>query len=221
MSGSRILLIFSLLSVICPLQLLAKVEYNELDADAAEVQKAAQEALETLGADRGAVAVHKNVISIEARVLDIIGIPRGMGGAGVEISARVEEVERALDDLGARVTETEISMDLPSDILFDFDEHTIRADAAQALAKVAVVIRAYPGKTVRVEGHTDAVGSDQYNQQLSIKRAEAVVQWLGEKEQLGEIPFQVKGWGESKPRATNETDDGRQQNRRVEIIIEK
>ncbi len=131
------------------------------------------------------------------------------------------DLEQTLKELGARVTETEIRMDLSGDILFDTNRYGVRPDAREALGKVAVVIRAYPEKSVRVEGHTDFEGSQEYNKRLSVKRAESVRRWLREKEGLTGTGFQIKGWGKVRPRASNRTAEGRQKNRRVEITILK
>ena len=214
MRASLICAFFPVVLLLFPSTLLGRVDYSKLDPDSPEVQHASEEALNKLGPNRGAVA-------IERKVADIIGIPKGVGGAGVAVTSRVTEVDKALTDLGAKVTETEIKIELPSDILFDFDKYDIRSDAQEALGKVAVVIRVYPKKAVLIEGHTDSKGSDEYNMKLSVRRAESVKRWLRERENLRDTTFQTKGWGESKPRATNETDEGRQKNRRVEITIKK
>jgi len=206
---------FSLLPcIIVPSLLLGKIDYTKLDPDSQEVQQASVKAVKRLGPDRGAVAIEK-------RVIDIIGIPKGMVEAGVALTGHIEELEKAIEDLGAEVTETEIKVELPSDILFDFDKYNMRLDAQEALEKVAVVIRAYKKGIVLIEGHTDSKGSEEYNVKLSERRAESFKQWLQEKEDLKDTIFRTEGWGKSKPRATNETDEGRQKNRRVEIIIKK
>ena len=212
---------YSLLFFIFPFIVWGKIDYTKLDPNSPEVQQASQEAMKQLGPDRGAMPIEKKVLDITGIQVNIIGIPKGIAGGGVAITGRVMNLEVALKDLNAKVTETEIRIDLPSDILFDFDKYNIRSDAQEALGKVAIVIKAYPGKTVLVEGHTDAKGSKEYNMKLSIRRAESVKQWLQVKENLGDTPFQTKGWGETKPRATNETEEGRQENRRVEITIRK
>lgn len=202
------------LFIFSPFVLWGKLDYSLLEVDSPEVQQAAEEAVKKLGPEKGSIGIEKNVV-------DIIGIPKGMAEGGVAVTGRVVEVEKALKDLGAKVTETEIKIELPSDILFDFDKYDIRSDAQEALDKVAVVIRTYPGKSVFIEGHTDSVGSDEYNARLSLQRAESVKQWLQQKESLKDSKFVTKGWGESKPTATNETEQGRQKNRRVEITIKK
>jgi outer membrane protein OmpA-like peptidoglycan-associated protein len=112
-------------------------------------------------------------------------------------------------------------------VLFDFDSADLRAEAEQALRNVADIIRAHEGADVRVEGHTDAKGSDSYNQKLSRRRAESVRDWLMATEGLRDTDFEITGFGESKPAAANEKPDGsddpegRQKNRRVEIVVEK
>ena len=205
---------FYLLFALLPSLVSAGTDYSQIDPDAAEFEKLCEEAADKLGPSQGAIAIEENIV-------EIIGIPKGMSGAGVAVTGQVSELKSAMQDLGAQVTETEIRIDLPSDVLFDFDKSDIRPDAREALGKVAIVIRAYPERTVLIEGHTDSKGSDEYNMELSLKRAESVKKWLQEKESLNTALFQIKGWGETKPRATNETDQGRQENRRVEITIRK
>ena len=87
-------------------------------------------------------------------------------------------------------------------------------------AEVAEVVKGYARRPVRVEGHTDSVASDDYNQKLSERRAEAVRAWLAAKG-IEPSRLQTRGFGESKPVADNATPEGRQKNRRVEVIIEK
>jgi outer membrane protein OmpA-like peptidoglycan-associated protein len=85
---------------------------------------------------------------------------------------------------------------------------------------VSEVLKAYAKRPIRVEGHTDSVASDEYNLQLSERRAGSVRSWLASRGGV-KAALATKGWGESKPAATNDTPAGRQQNRRVEVIIEK
>ena len=130
--------------------------------------------------------------------------------------------------LKARETEqNEIVIDLPSDVLFDFDQSTLRPDAIPVLAQAAQLIAAYPQAPVCINGHTDSKGSDSYNQALSLRRARAVAAQLqsGQTAQEMQRTMQVRGLGESVPVAANTLPDGtdnpegRQRNRRVEIII--
>lgn len=101
---------------------------------------------------------------------------------------------------------------------FDFDKSTIRRDAAEILAEAARILQDDPEVRVSVDGHTDARGTDDYNQRLSERRAEAVVDYLS---RLGVSPsrLQPQGFGESRPVASNHTEEGRAQNRRVELNV--
>ncbi len=102
---------------------------------------------------------------------------------------------------------------------FDFDKATIRPDARVILDEAASLLAKNAGTRVSVEGHTDAVGSDAYNQKLSDRRAAAVVQYLtGKGVPAGSLS--AKGFGESKPVSSNETKDGRAMNRRVELRVQ-
>lgn len=134
----------------------------------------------------------------------------------------------AVEDL-YRVVESakEVVIELPADVLFDFDKADIRSDAVIALSEAARILREQAKGKVRIEGHTDAKGSKSYNQKLSVERAESVKQWLAEKEGLGDMKFEVKGFGAGKPVAPNTLDDGsdnpegRQLNRRVALVFKK
>lgn len=138
-----------------------------------------------------------------------------------EEQARIRErMERALSVVvETRETARGVIVNLP-DILFDFGKATLRPNARETVAKVCGIMLVSPGYTLSVEGHTDSVGSDEFNQTLSEKRAKSVGDYLVECGLPGE-ETSTKGFGESKPIATNDTADGRQKNRRVEIVIEQ
>ena len=109
---------------------------------------------------------------------------------------------------------------LSGSVLFDFDSDAIRPDAERTLSEVAEVLQAYPGRPVRIEGHTDSIASDAYNQALSERRAAAVKRWLAARGvEAGRMT--AAGFGESRPAADNATAAGRQKNRRVEIVVER
>ena len=105
-----------------------------------------------------------------------------------------------------------------SDVLFDTAKFSLRPEAREKLAKVAGIVAGHPGLSLAVEGHTDNVGGDDYNQKLSEQRGSAVRDYLT---QQGIQPDSVstKGFGKTQPVASNETASGRQQNRRVELVI--
>jgi OOP family OmpA-OmpF porin len=99
---------------------------------------------------------------------------------------------------------------------FDFDKATIRADAVAILDEAVEILREQPGIDVSVDGHTDALGTDQYNQRLSERRARAVADYLA-RHGIDRGRLQPRGFGESHPVAGNDTEEGRAQNRRVEL----
>jgi len=105
-----------------------------------------------------------------------------------------------------------------SDVLFDFNKATLRPGAREKLAKVAGIVLAHPGLKTQAEGHADAIGGDQYNQRLSERRAESVRAFLLQQGITAET-VTAAGFGESRPVATNGTAEGRQQNRRVELVV--
>jgi outer membrane protein OmpA-like peptidoglycan-associated protein len=105
-----------------------------------------------------------------------------------------------------------------SDVLFDTGKYSLRPLAREKLAKVAGIVSGHPGLRLDVEGHTDSVGGDDYNQQLSEQRGGAVRDYLTQ-EGMASGSVTAKGFGKADPVASNDTAQGRQQNRRVEIVI--
>src|SRR2546422_9476859 len=105
-----------------------------------------------------------------------------------------------------------------SDVLFDTGSYTLRAGAREKLAKVSGIVLAHPGLNLQVEGHTDSVGSDEFNQQLSERRAGSVHDFLVQ-QGVKEAAVSSRGFGKTQPVATNDTPEGRQRNRRVELVV--
>jgi outer membrane protein OmpA-like peptidoglycan-associated protein len=105
-----------------------------------------------------------------------------------------------------------------SDVLFDTAKFTLSPEAREKLAKVAGIVAGHPGLRLAVEGHTDNVGGDDYNQKLSEQRASAVHDYLTQQGMQADW-VSTKGFGKTQPVASNETASGRQQNRRVELVI--
>jgi outer membrane protein OmpA-like peptidoglycan-associated protein len=105
-----------------------------------------------------------------------------------------------------------------SDVLFDTAKYSLRPLAREKLAKVAGIVSGHPGLRLDVEGHTDSVGGSDYNQRLSEQRAEAVREYLT-RQGMPLSSVTAKGFGKTQPVASNDTAKGRQQNRRVEIVI--
>ena len=105
-----------------------------------------------------------------------------------------------------------------SDVLFDFDSANLKPGAREKVARIAGILQSHPDLRLQVEGHTDSVGSDDYNLRLSDRRAESVRTNLVQQGIARDV-VGTTGFGESKPVATNGTAAGRQQNRRVELVI--
>jgi outer membrane protein OmpA-like peptidoglycan-associated protein len=105
-----------------------------------------------------------------------------------------------------------------SDVLFDTGSATLRTAAREKLAKISGIVLAHPGLTLQIEGHTDSVGSDQMNQQLSERRADSVRDFLISQGVAGSS-VTAQGFGKTRPVASNDTAEGRQKNRRVELVV--
>jgi outer membrane protein OmpA-like peptidoglycan-associated protein len=105
-----------------------------------------------------------------------------------------------------------------SDVLFDFNKYTLKPGAREKMAKVSGILLAYPGLKIQVEGHTDSIGTEEYNQRLSEQRAETVRDYLVA-QGVPDMTVSAVGFGKSRPVASNDSDAGRQQNRRVELVV--
>lgn len=148
----------------------------------------------------------------------------GVAGAaaGAIVGAMMDKQERELRQInGVNVTRTadnELNVTVRNEVLFDFNSAGLRSASRESLREMANVFDKYPNTTIEVAGHTDSVGTAAYNQRLSERRANSVSNYL---EQLGVRGSRLDaiGYGESQPRATNGTANGRQLNRRVEIHI--
>ncbi|MCG9973175.1 OmpA family protein [Christiangramia crocea] len=105
-------------------------------------------------------------------------------------------------------------------VLFDFNKATIRTESEDALQSIVDIMNEYPQTIFHIEGHTDSIGSEAYNEKLSRERAASVENWLSE-HGVPANRLTSEGYGETRPIATNSTDAGRQENRRVEISLDK
>jgi outer membrane protein OmpA-like peptidoglycan-associated protein len=105
-----------------------------------------------------------------------------------------------------------------SDVLFDSGKYTLRPLAREKLAKISGIVLAYPSLKLAVEGNTDSVGTELFNQELSEQRAEGVRSYLTQ-QGVPEASTTATGYGKTRPIASNDTSEGRQQNRRVELIV--
>ena len=139
-----------------------------------------------------------------------------------EANAKLNDALTQLRSLVAEITnikETSRGLVISlSDILFDVNKATLKAGATNNVEKIAAILNQYPNYQISVEGHTDSQGSDAYNQSLSERRAASVRSALVAGG-VAEGRITSKGFGETQPVASNDTPAGRQQNRRVEVIV--
>ena len=151
----------------------------------------------------------------------VAGVVAGTA-AGAIVGAMMDKQERELRQIEGvkvqRVDEDELKVTVGNDVLFDTASANLRSASRQAIRDMADVFEKYPNTTISVKGHTDSVGSAAYNEGLSERRADSVARFLQDLGVRGSR-IQAIGYGESSPRATNNTAQGRQLNRRVEIHI--
>jgi len=145
----------------------------------------------------------------------------------LDLKYNVEDLKSKSEPLQVKESALEVQIDLPADVLFDFDKATLRPAAQQTLTDAAELIRAKAKGSVRIFGYTDGKGAQAYNQKLSEKRAQAVRDFLIKEAGLRQVSFEARGFGADNPVAPNTKPDGsdnpegRQQNRRVAILIRK
>lgn len=180
------------------------------------------------GAGIGAVAggivgavIGNNRGSGDAKKGAVVGTVAG-AAIGAGIGAYMDKQERELRQIEGvdvyRTAEDELKVVVRNEVLFDFASAALRPASRSALSEMADVFSRYGDTTIAVEGHTDSVGSDRYNYGLSQRRADSVADYLQRLGVSGQR-LDTVAWGESQPRASNATADGRQLNRRVELKI--
>jgi outer membrane protein OmpA-like peptidoglycan-associated protein len=137
--------------------------------------------------------------------------------AAAEAARQSADMQRQLDEMQAKVTDRGMVLTL-GDVLFASGKSDLKSGAANHLNKLVTFLNRYPDRTVTIEGYTDAVGSDDSNLGLSQRRADSVKSYLT-REGISSARLSSSGKGESMPIGSNDSADGRQQNRRVEVII--
>jgi outer membrane protein OmpA-like peptidoglycan-associated protein len=147
----------------------------------------------------------------------------GLGGAGVGrmMDNQERDLREALAASNAAAVQREgnlLAVTFKGDVTFDTNSTTVRPGLYSEIDRVASILQQYPDTLIRVEGHTDSVGTDQYNMDLSIRRSYAVRDLMVQRGVSGSR-LQTVGFGESMPIASNDSEAGRQRNRRVEIKI--
>jgi outer membrane protein OmpA-like peptidoglycan-associated protein len=151
----------------------------------------------------------------------ILGAAVG-GAAGAVIGKRMdeqaEELAEDIPDATVQRIGEGIAVTFDSGILFDFDSSALRSEARENLANLAASLAEYPESEVLIVGHTDATGSEEYNQRLSERRAGSARNFLVQ-QGVAATRIDAQGRGEMEPIASNETEAGQQENRRVEVAI--
>lgn len=155
------------------------------------------------------------------RALIGAGVGALAGGAvGNYMDQKEARLREQLQGTGVSVTRDgdNIILNMPSDITFAVDSSELRPDFTEVLESVALVLKEYDKTVIEVAGHTDSSGSGEYNQRLSERRSHAVARELLSNS-IDQQRMLVVGYGESAPVASNETESGRQKNRRVELTL--
>ena len=171
-----------------------------------------------LGAALGAIVAGKGNRAKGAALGAVVGAAGGVVAGSILDRQEADLRQSVGDDVQITNTGDRLIVTLPQDILFATDSATLRPDIERDIRAVASNLNAYPDSTVQVLGHTDNVGDAGYNQDLSYRRAESVATVLIS-EGVASHRVQSTGRGESQPVASNLSPEGRQQNRRVEIVI--
>ena len=162
--------------------------------------------------------------AVERRQHALVGVGVGAlagGAVGAYQDRQEAELRREMQGTGVDVVRNgdNITLNMPSNVTFDFDSSSLKPQFTPVLDNVAGTLAQYNQTVVEVAGHTDSVGTDQYNQALSERRANSVAQYL-ESHGVNAQRVMTVGAGEGHPIATNATADGRQANRRVELSLE-
>lgn len=143
-------------------------------------------------------------------------------GVGAGVGHNMDKQQQELQQIeGVEVTrpaEDELNIELKNDVLFDVDSAALRPESQSMLKDMAGVFSRYPDQTISVEGHADSTGSEEHNQILSEKRAASVSDYLVDSG-VNASRILSRGFGEMRPKASNDTPEGRQLNRRVEIHV--
>ena len=188
---------------------------RKVDTARATAERAnAQARVQTLGSQRDAAVLDSRTREADAE-RDRAESERDRA---VMAETTSDALRRELSDLEAKDTDRGLVITFPNDVLFDTDRSDLKPGAMTELQRLASVLSHEPDRRVRVEGHADTTGSQSHNLALSKQRAEAVADALI---QDGVAPSRVtsEGFGDEEPIATNATPEGRQQNRRVEVVV--
>ena len=190
-----------------------KEEAMKAAADAAQAKQDADRAREAAVAEQQAALAQKQAAEAKADKARQAAAKAEMDKAEMraQLLAQLNSILQTNDSARGLI----VNM---SDVLFDTGSFTLKPGAREKLAKVSGILLAHPGLTMQIEGHTDSVGGDGFNVRLSEQRADSVRDFLGE-QGVSLSSITAQGFGKTEPVATNDTPEGRQRNRRVEIVV--
>jgi outer membrane protein OmpA-like peptidoglycan-associated protein len=190
-----------------------KQEAEQATAAAVAQQQAAQAAAEQAARDKATAVDQQRAAEAEAE--------KARQAAAQAEAEKAELRAQLLNQLNSILQTRDSARGLivnMSDVLFDTGSYTLKPGAREKLAKISGILLAHPGLTLQIEGHTDSVGTDDFNQQLSERRADSVRDFLAE-QGVPASTITARGFGKTQPVATNDTAEGRQRNRRVELVV--
>jgi len=190
-----------------------KAEAEQATAAAVVQQQAAQAAAEQAARDKAAAVDQQRAAEAEA--------DKARQAAAKAESEKADLRAQLLNQLNSILQTRDSARGLivnMSDVLFDTGSYTLKPGAREKLAKISGIVLAHPGLNLQIEGHTDSVGADEFNQQLSERRADSVRDFLAE-QGVPASSITAKGFGKTQPVASNDTAEGRQRNRRVELVV--
>lgn len=190
-----------------------KQEAEAATAAAVAQQQAAQAAAEQAARDKAAAIDQQRAAEAEAQ--------KARQAAAEAEAEKAQLRSQLLSQLNSILQTRDTARGLivnMSDVLFDTGSYTLKPGAREKLAKISGILLAHPGLNLQIEGHTDSVGSDEFNQQLSEQRAGSVRDFLAE-QGVPVSTITARGFGKTQPVADNETPEGRQRNRRVELVL--
>jgi len=190
-----------------------KEEAMKAAADAAKAKEDADKARQAAVAEQQAALAQKQAAEVEAeKARQAAAKAEGeKADLRAQLLAQLNSILQTNDSARGLI----VNM---SDVLFDTGSFTLKPGAREKLAKVSGILLAHPGLTMQIEGHTDSVGGDELNQRLSEQRAGSVRDFLGQ-QGVALSSITAQGFGKTEPVASNDTAEGRQRNRRVEIVV--
>ncbi len=169
------------------------------------------------GAIGGAIGSAAGKVVLGAIIGATVG---GVVGAviGNDMDKQAEEMKKNLPDAKVVRVGEGIVVEFSSKVLFGFDQASLSSSAKNSLDKLVDVLQKYPDTDIEIQGHTDNTGTAKYNLDLSKRRASSVSGYLSANN-IKASRLNIKGFGEAEPKYTNSTEDGQDQNRRVEFLI--